>query len=102
MAKKLKFGNVVLCEHVVAGERNKATLVNVYSGDVLVGEMPATLAFGFFCEHFPDTTDPVEITLDFKFGNKNVATIRGVVQAENFGEFGAITIPLFSINVDKR
>jgi hypothetical protein len=64
--KKIKFFNAILCEHVVAGANNKQTLVNVYSGDVIVRELPAHLTFGVYLELASDTPErfQLEIRLD--------------------------------------
>ena len=50
MAKKLKVGNAILCEYVAMGANNKHILINVFSGDVIVQEMPADLRFGLYVE----------------------------------------------------
>ena len=58
-------GMVALCDYASKGERNKHTLVNVYSGDVIVGSFPAQLHFGFYAEIFPegDAAGPVTISV---------------------------------------
>ena len=48
--KKSKFGNVVLCERVMMGEHKKHILLNTYSGDVIVNDLPANLQFGLYIE----------------------------------------------------
>ncbi|MBN9308226.1 hypothetical protein, partial [Devosia sp.] len=50
MAKKLKFLNAILCEHVVAGANKKHTLINVFGGNIIVEQLPATLTFGLYVE----------------------------------------------------
>jgi len=102
MAKRLKFGNVVLCEHVIPSENNKFSLVNVYCGDIVVGEMPATLAFGFFIELIPQDLDPVTIVLNIFYGNKQVGMIKADVKPGKRHEVGAISIPLFMISVESE
>lgn len=50
MSKKIRIGNAILCEYVAPGSYNKNVLVNVYSGDIIVQSLPATVMFGLYVE----------------------------------------------------
>ena len=80
MAKSLKFGNVVLCEYVAKGEKNKYTLINVFSGDVIVVDLPAKLNFGLYMEYLPDAVGPRKLTLSMMLDKKKFGQI--VIQIE--------------------
>lgn len=43
----------MLCDYVVAGVGGKHTLINVYSGDIIVSELPANLFLGTYLEIDP-------------------------------------------------
>jgi hypothetical protein len=47
---KIRSGSAIICEYVAQGSHGKHTLVNVYSGDILVAELPARVPFAFFIE----------------------------------------------------
>jgi hypothetical protein len=47
---KIRLGNALLCEYAARGNRNKYTLVNVYSGNVVFDVLPAPFGFGLFIE----------------------------------------------------
>ena len=67
MKKPLKFENASLCEYVAKGSGNKHTLVNVFSGDVIVSEMPAQMTFGIYVELVPEDIESpitIQITID--------------------------------------
>lgn len=52
--KSISTGNVVLCEFVAGGENNKHVLVNAFSGDIVVGDLPARINLGLYLEFVPD------------------------------------------------
>jgi hypothetical protein len=52
--KQIKVGNAFACEYVALGSNNKHTLVNVYTGDILVREFPANIPLAFYIEIVPD------------------------------------------------
>ena len=66
MAKSLKFRNALLCEFVAKGDRNKHTLVNVFSGDIIVQEFPTKLHVGLYMEYIPQDVNVREFWLHFK------------------------------------
>ncbi|MCC0807595.1 hypothetical protein FPV16_15385 [Methylobacterium sp. W2] len=101
MAKNLNFGNVVLCEHVIAGDRSKHTLINVFSGDVIVEELPNVLLFGFFAEFKPDTLQEIDILLNVFLEKEMIGQITGKVSPKKLEEVGTIVIPSFPVSVQK-
>ena len=70
MTTPFKLGNVVLCEHIVEGLRNKHTLINTYSGDILVEEFPAIIPVSFYIEVRPTGAFKGEIMIKLLLGRK--------------------------------
>ena len=101
MAKKLKFGNAILCEFVSKGERGKNTLVNVYSGDVLAHSMPTKLQFGFFAEFLPDTENPITVTLSICLGRKVLAKAELKITDPEPGKPSVFVIQSLGLSVEK-
>jgi hypothetical protein len=100
VAKTLKFGNAVVCEYAAQGNRNKHTLVNVYSGDIITAEMPATLRLGFYIEHFPDAESPMTIVLTITHDSEKIAELSVAVGGRpKIGKTGVILIPGLNIPV---
>ena len=96
MAKKsLKFGNVVTCEHVVLGGPGKPTLVGVYSGDILVPSLPATITMGIYAEHMPQASQNGELLLTLMLGKKSIGKVVANTEGSNpLGIIGLAFVPL--------
>lgn len=101
MAKALKFGNAILCEYVAKGFGNKHTLVNVFSGDVVVQEMPAKLQFGLYFEYFPDDEIPHEISIIFRIHNSLLFQAQITFPDLKRGSPAAVAIQSFDIQFDR-
>lgn len=100
MAAKLKFANAMLCEHVVSGGSGKHTLVNVYSGDILVKEFPARLAMGFYVEHVADR--PGGMWISILRGKGEIAKVHVAVVAQGGQLSGVVAVPLFEFIADEE
>ena len=72
MTKELTFRNAILCEYVAPGAHNKHTLVNVYSGNIIVQKFPAALRFGLYVELSRKSDDIKVLELTIKLANKSV------------------------------
>jgi hypothetical protein len=99
VAAKLNFGNVVLCEHVVEGARNKVTLINVYSGDVIVGVMPANLNFGLYMEYRSDRSGPAVISLHILLAQKEIAKVELHADSVDTKHSSTMLIPSFTLSI---
>ncbi len=106
MAARGRFGNIVLCEHVVQSSGNKHTLVNAYSGDILVATLPARLMLGLYVEYCPAAGER-EIQLEIRLDRKTFARLRAVLTVltggapETAGAIGVIVLPVFEVGVDR-
>ena len=69
-----KFGNVLLCDAVyVDRTSNKAVLAGVFSGDILVKELPVTFSAAIYAEYWPKRAGDISVDLmifvnDIKIG----------------------------------
>lgn len=101
LAKKLKFGNAILCEHAIRGNSHKAILVNVYAGDILVNSFPATLTFGIYIETAVNP-DVSTVQLEIAFGSDHRATMTADLNPSEATRTGVIMLPLLTITVEKE
>ena len=99
--KALKFGNVVACEYIAMGAFGKHTLVNTYSGDIMVKEFPATFPLAFYIEIVPDPEAPNLIKFEVMQGRD----IKGVAGAEleyEPGKSGLIALPQLLFVIERE
>lgn len=102
MPKWGKFGNVVICEHVVASSGNKHTLIGTYSGDILVAVIPARIPIAFYIEYTPtegNLTKPIEIHV--KLNGKKIAGLVAEYDPSSDSKEGLIILPNMAITLDK-
>lgn len=101
MPKKIQIGNALLAEYVGQGNRNKHTLVNVYSGDIIVKEIPAELAFGLYIEMLRPALDsvPEEFDLTLNFDSKTVFKATARMSFKDDSKTAVFMIPMFQLPV---
>lgn len=97
MAKRLKFGNVVVCEHVVSGSSNKHTLINTYAGNIVVETMPARLAFGFYFE-LRNLEGDISLEICIKLGREIITKLGASVIGSGTGN-GVLAVPLIPMEI---
>jgi hypothetical protein len=71
--KTIHIGNAVVCEYVAAGENGKTSLINVYSGDIIVSALPSSLHLGIYIELIPETDGDIDIQMEIMLGEKMLA-----------------------------
>lgn len=99
MAKPVTFVNTLLCEHVVPGLGNKNTLINVFSGDVLVTDFPARLLFGFYTDYIPHVPSG-KVRIEINIDRKLFAYVDAEFKDTTIGTPGAIAVPVLEIGLD--
>lgn len=98
MAKKIQIGNAILCEYVAQGSNNKHVLVNVYSGNVIAGKLPAELTFGLYAEIIQPVGSPIDkLDLELVLGGKTF--MRGVATLPGAQETSLFILPMFQIPI---
>jgi hypothetical protein len=101
MAKNLKFGNVILSEFGVIGQNNKHTLINTYSGDIIVSDFPAELFFCLFVEIL-DVKEDIKLLLSIFLNKNEVAKLEAVIPSQSSGAMnGILFVPSFTIGLPK-
>lgn len=102
MARRLKPGNVILCDHAIIGQGNKHSLIGVFSGDLLIESFPANLSFGLFVELLDTGPSLPAVTISLQLGDKAfgrlTANFGGTLEE---GAPGVVVIPLVTIGVDQ-
>lgn len=101
MTKSLKFGNVIVCEYASKGERNKFTLVNIFSGDIIVAEFPANLHLGLYLEYYPDFEGESDLSLDINLDEDTLATMTAQTKDAIPGTSGVIIIPAIQLGIER-
>jgi hypothetical protein len=99
MARKLKVGNVVLCEHAVPGAGNKHTLVGVYAGDILMDTMPGPIAMGLFLEILPETAPPT-LTVTFQLNRVPVGKVVATYENRTVDGPSLVIVPLLQVRIE--
>jgi len=99
--KRFKVGNVVLCEHVVQGAGNKHTLVNVYTGDLLLQDVPGTIMLGLYVEIRPQPSIPPMIELDLRVGGKPLAAVQVSLENHDPSKPAILAIPMFPVEISE-
>lgn len=93
--KKSKFGNVVLCEHVSAGELNKHILINTYSGDIVVPNMPANIFLGLYLEIYSSKIGEEHIHIEVAIDDKIFLEGDALAYNTSVGQLSVLTLPGF-------
>ena len=102
MPRKLNFGSVLLADYVAQGHANKITIVNAYSGDVILNQMPSTVGFGIYLElNFREGIAPESLGFEIVLDDKKVVAGRAA-GAIGSGDPATIAIPYFSCTVERE
>lgn len=98
--KRIKIGNALACEFIAPGATGKPTLANVFSGDILVQEMPARISLAFYIEILPDQDIPKVILLQLMLGKKTLAIAEAEIELEP-GKMGVIALPAAQVTIQE-
>ena len=100
MAKNLRFGNMIFCEYAGRGEGGKSTLLNIYSGDILVSTFPALLLFSFYVECYPGNDSPLKVNIVIRKNGVDFAKVEPEIMPTKEGEPAVIMIQQISMTFD--
>jgi hypothetical protein len=73
--------NVILCEDIRDEMGNKKSLMGVLAGDIVVGELPATLSVAIYFEYVPDAADGSEFSATFRLLIDDGEIAQGAIEA---------------------
>jgi hypothetical protein len=97
---KLKFGNALLCDHASVGSNNKHTVVGIYSSDIYIESLPATIIMGTYIEHIPDKTGEMKMKLSFKINGSQVLAVEAMATVQK-NKLGVLLIPAVPLSIEK-
>lgn len=100
MKRLLKPGNAIAAEYIARGENGKHTIINAYTGNIRVQELPARFPLGFYLEVLPHADTPSELRIELKIGQKTRAEIKSVFEFEE-GKGGLLVIPQIQMEIPK-
>ena len=99
MTSPLRFGNAILCEYIVEGINKKHTLINTYSGDILVEELPSQMAVAFYIEIYATRLYKGHVEIKLMLGKREA--MRGDVEVDLIPPNPAIiAIPMGLLKID--
>lgn len=101
MQPSIPFETALACEHVVPGIGSKATLIGIFSGNILLAEIPGALWMAFYLE-LPSAPSPQieNLTLELRLDEEKVAAFEiGQVAASDGAS--AILIPEGRLKIER-
>lgn len=99
--KRLKIGNVLACEYAALGSHGKHTLINLYAGDIVVREFPATFPLAFYIEIFPQADTPQRLNIIISQGRQKRAEVAAEFAFEP-SKVGVIVLPQLPLTFSKN
>jgi hypothetical protein len=100
MARVLKIGNAVLCEYVAQGEGGKSVLVNVYSGDVVLAELPAHVLLALYVECLPETLDQIDLRIEMFKDEAKFAEAKMTIKIDELGSPVVVVLRQFPVQFE--
>lgn len=100
--KPLKVGQALICEYVAEGARGKHTLINVYTGDIRIKQMPATFPIGIFVEIIPQPDQPSEFEIEVLIDEKLHGKLVGEFGEFELGKSALVAVPQLPITVKEN
>lgn len=101
MPEQVKVTNKLLCELVSPSNNNKHTLVNVYSGDIVVSELPAHLQFGLYIEAAIEPGYRGVLQLEIRWLKKAIIKGETEVGGKSNERTAVIVLPSFPLRIDR-
>ena len=94
----LTFKNAILCEEVRQEKNNKFILLGVFSGDILVEEIPANLGLSFYLEAIIAKPGPTNLWLKMSGpSEEDEALIEARMEAASAGTAATIALPRMDV-----
>jgi hypothetical protein len=99
MPSKL-FPTVVLCDLIIRDVSNKHSLIGIYSGDILISEMPARLRLALYTEFLPPEDGEFSIEIDIKLDGKRFAKGEVQIKDASAGVAAGVALSGFELRTD--
>lgn len=91
-----------MCEYVALGAHNKHTLVNVFTGDVLVANFPANFHAAFYVEIVPYEGQPEDMMFTLMAGRKTLAKLGLQFKGIEANKTALLTFPQVVVKATKE
>lgn len=92
--------NAILCDYVGRGENGKPLLINVISGDLLVGMMPADLLMGLYLECIKEPDGIFILSVDILLDDRRIGGFDATLGAGPDPRATVIAIQTFPIHIE--
>jgi hypothetical protein len=89
----------IVCEDVRKELGNKRSLIGVFSGDVVVGEFPATLSLAAYFEYITDVAGMFDIEFVVYFGDRQVAKFEAGLSVVEPDQPSVMDLPRMNLTV---
>jgi hypothetical protein len=100
MIGKFKITSAITCEHIVESADKKHTLINTYSGNVLMSEFPGTIFIAFYVEFTSKTKQEINSEIALYLGNKVAVRGKSTLKFDGVNPLVAV-IPAGVLQVEK-
>jgi hypothetical protein len=87
------FDTVLLCDHVLLDENRKPSAIGIYSGDIIVSELPAILNLALLIIFTPKQSGKFDIKLQFLMEEEPLTSGILSVDGVKEGQSSALRIP---------
>lgn len=94
------FRNVLFCDDVRREIGNKRTIVGVFSGDIVVSNVPAVVPLATYIEFIPISLDDNEIEFRFVVAGEPIATLKATLGDRQMGVVAVLELPKIAIHVE--
>jgi len=91
--KPLKIGAAMICEYVSEGSRGKHSLINVYTGDIRIKEMPAAFPIGIYVEILPQANQPTTFEIEVFINDTLQGKLAGEFASFEEGKSAVVAVP---------
>lgn len=100
--KKLTFGNAIICEFATPSERSKLSLINIFSGDIIIGAVPVQLRLALYIEYILEENGADKIMLDIMLNDKKIGTLTVTTSKSSPSNVFPIVMNGVEILIDKE
>jgi hypothetical protein len=102
MSASSEFSSILLCDEVREEINHKRIVIGVYSGDVVVNNLPSIIGLSFYIEHHPKTAGKRQMKFTILLGDREIAQVGMEAEALVSGISSAIPFPKIQFPLEKE
>jgi len=91
----------IMCEDVREEKHNKYSLIGVYSGDILISELPGDMSVAFFLEVLINEVGTQDLQLRLSGPGNGTATIKARIELTEKGALSVLKTPRIQMIAEK-